>query len=227
MQRIVTRGLAVALFALVVSPVLAQRQPGPGAGFGGQGIGTLVTNKSVQEELKLTEEQVTALKTAGEGVREKFKADLDKAREGKDREKMTELFKTMSEESNKVMTKAVAEHLKPEQAKRLKQIELQVAGTRALTREDVQKELKLSEKQVGEIKAIGEEAQKDVTDLFKDAGGDRTKMQEARTKIQAIQKESAEKAMGKLSAEQKTHWQEMTGAKFELKQGGGRPRPNL
>src|SRR6185369_5869984 len=49
------RRLCLALLAVAVlsSPALAQRRLGSG-GFGG---GTLLTNKSVQEELKLTDEQ--------------------------------------------------------------------------------------------------------------------------------------------------------------------------
>src|SRR5271170_1720706 len=64
MNRLVTRSLALALFALVVTPVFAQRQPGFGFGGGQMGIAQLVTNKSVQEELKLTEDQIAKLKSA-------------------------------------------------------------------------------------------------------------------------------------------------------------------
>jgi Spy/CpxP family protein refolding chaperone len=223
MNRFVLRSLALGVFALVVTSVIAQRpQPGGPGGFGGQmGIAQLVTNKSVQEELKLTEDQIAKFKTASDEVRTKFKADLDKARESKDFKAMGDVMKSMNEESSKVMTKLMDDTLKPDQVKRIKQIELQVAGTRALaSNAEVQKTLKLSESQIGEIKAINEEAQKDKQELFKSAGMDREKFKEVQAKSKEIDKDASEKSISKLSPEQKKQWIDMTGPKFELKMGG-------
>jgi Spy/CpxP family protein refolding chaperone len=227
MNRFGTRALALGVFALVVTTVTvyAQRQPMGGPGFGQMGIAQLVTNKSVQEELKLTDDQVAKFKTASEGIREKFKADLDKAREGKDYKAMTEVMKTMNEESSKALTKLGGDILKPEQMTRLKQIELQVGGTRSLaSNADVQKTLKLTESQIGEIKAINEDAQKDVMEVMKSAGRDREKMTEARKKVEEINKDASDKSISKLTPEQKKQWIDMTGPKFELKMG---MRPGL
>src|SRR6266511_2221757 len=47
--------LTFAVVALFAAPATAQRQPRPGGGFGG--FGNLLTNKSVQEELKITDDQ--------------------------------------------------------------------------------------------------------------------------------------------------------------------------
>ncbi len=224
MNRFGTRALALGVFALVVTTVYARSQP-MGGGFGQMGIAQLVTNKSVQEELKLTDDQVAKFKTASEGVREKFKADLDKAREAKDFKAMGEVMKSMNEESSKTITKLGDELLKPEQMKRLKQIELQVGGMRTLANNaEVQKTLKLSESQVGEIKAITEDAQKDVMEVMKSAGRDREKMTEARKKVEEINKDATDKSLSKLTPEQKKQWIDMTGPKFELKMG---MRPGL
>jgi hypothetical protein len=219
MNRLVMRGLALGLFALIVTPVFAQRQPMGGFGFGGpQGIAQLVTNKSVQEELKLTEDQIAKFKTASEEINSKYKAELDKAREAKDFKAQGEVRKTMNEESTKVLTKLAEDTLKPEQVKRLKQIELQVGGTRALvSNADVQKALKLTESQIGEIKAINEDAQKDAMEVRKAAGKDREKQKEAQTKVAEINKDAAEKSLNKLTPDQKKQWIDMTGPKFDLK----------
>jgi hypothetical protein len=220
MNRFVTRSLALALFALVVVPVFAQ-PPFPGGGFGVLGIAQLVTNKSVQEELKLTEDQIAKLKAASDGVRAKYKDQLDEVRKSKDFTKMGEINKSMSEESTKVITKLGDEILKPEQMKRLKQIEIQVAGPRALaSNADVQKALMLSESQIGEIKAINDDAQKDIQEVRKGAGFDREKLMEVQKKVAEINKDASEKSLKKLTPEQQKQWIDMTGPKFELKMGG-------
>jgi hypothetical protein len=224
MQRFVTRGLAMALFALVVSPVFAQQPMRGGGGFGQMGIAQMVTNKSVQEELKLTPDQVTTFTKASEEVKTKFKAEMDKAKDAKDFKAMGEVMKTMNEESTKVLLKIADDTLKPDQVKRLKQIELQVGGTRALaSNADVQKTLKLTESQVGEIKAINEDAQKDIQEVRKGAGRDPEKLKEVKTKTDAINKDATEKVLNKLSPEQKKEWIDMTGPKFELKMDMRRP----
>src|SRR5262249_33599198 len=76
MRNLCKVSLSLALVGLLASPALAQRQrqPRPGGGFGG---GNLLTNKSVQEELKLSKEQKDKLEEAGKTVREK----MQKARE--------------------------------------------------------------------------------------------------------------------------------------------------
>ena len=66
---------------------------------------------------------------------------------GKDMEKRTALFKTMAEETNKVMTKTMDETLKPDQIKRLKQINGRSTARATLaSNEEVQKALKLTRK---------------------------------------------------------------------------------
>jgi hypothetical protein len=137
------------------------------------------------------------------------------------REKMGELRKAETEE----IDKAVPTVLKADQVKRLKQLEVQAGGLRALSKEDVQTSLKLTDAQKKSIKDSTDELTKDVQEMFQSAGGDRSKMAEMFTKIQGMQKEALEKAVNSLNDDQKKEWKELNGAKFEFpaRTGGRRP----
>ena len=141
MRSVYAKVLAAGLIALAASPAFAQppRPGGPGGpgGFGQQqppSVGRLLANDKVQEELKLTDDQKAAVKKASDEVNAKYKDDLDKARSGMDFQKMGELRKTMSAD----LEKALADVLKPEQTKRVKQIQVQAAGLAAFSMDDVQ-----------------------------------------------------------------------------------------
>jgi hypothetical protein len=220
MRTLALRAIAAGVALVLAYPVLAQ-QPGGGGRFGGGfggpgGTKMLLLNKSVQDELKLTDDQKADLTK----VQEKQRAAMAKARESRDdRDKAREIVTAANEEAGKEIDKWKEGGLKPDQSKRLKQIELQVGGIRAFTEADVQKELKLNEKQTGEIKDISEGLTKDVRDLFGSAGtgGDRAKMRE---KMEGLRKEAMEKVNGILTDEQKAKWKEMVGEKFEIKMDG-------
>ena len=64
------RFAALVLAIGLVAPLFAQRQPG-GMGRGMDGS-MLLTQKSVQEEIKLTEDQVAKVEKVGKDLREKF-----------------------------------------------------------------------------------------------------------------------------------------------------------
>jgi hypothetical protein len=213
------RFLGLCLAIGVATPLLAQR---PG-GFGGGGVSTamLVGQKSVQEEVKLTDDQVAKAKKVNEDIRAKYADDLKNS--FKDREKAAELRKKMSEETNK----ALAEVLKPDQLKRIRQIEIQLGGLNSLSRDDVAKELKLTDKQKDDLKGRVDDLRKDTGEIFKDAGKD--KFAEASVKARTLSQEAATKFVSTLSDDQKTAYKEMTGKKFDGKIEfgmGGRPRPN-
>jgi Spy/CpxP family protein refolding chaperone len=213
MKRLFAGLAVVAVAALIVSSALAQ-QPGrqrQGAGGGG-GMSSvqLLGQKSVQEELKLTDDQVKKVTDLTQKQRELFRGVQDLSQEERAK-KMQELQKENQ--------KAVADILKPEQAKRLKQITLQLRGGRALTDPEVAKELGLTAEQKQKVKEIQDETAKETAKL-RDAGLDR---QEAAKKRQEITKSSNEKLTGILTADQKTKWKEMTGEPFkgEIRPLGG------
>jgi len=215
MKKLAQITLAAAIVAMAVSPALAQqRQRQPGRGFGGGfGGGTvyLLTQKSVQDELKLSEEQVKQVKE----LQEKQRADRPNF-QGGDRE---EIQKKMAER-RKAENEAVAKILKPEQLKRVKQIGLQQQGARALNNEEVAKALKITDEQKGKIREIQMKAFEEMRDVGRG--------EEARTKIQELMKKTNEKVMGVLTAEQKTKLKEMQGkpftGKIERQQFGRRNR---
>ncbi len=204
--------LATGVLALVGSLALAQRGGGP---FRGPSPMMLLGQESVQKELKLTPDQI-----------EKTKAALDKQREafqglgnlqGEERAKK---FEEMRKEADKT----IAEILKPDQAKRLKQITLQQQGVRgAVANPEIAKELGITEDQKGKIQEIQEETGKQMQELAQ--GGF---SEENRKKMQEISKAANDKVMGLLTDDQKSKWKEITGEPFkgEIRFGppGGGPR---
>jgi len=203
----------------MAAPALAQqpqRQRGQGGrgGFGG-GVSAamLLANKGVQEELKLTPEEADKAKEAADKIREKYRDDLAKLQDlsqEERREKSGELMKSISADTKK----ALADVLKPDQMKRLHQIELQARGGEAFAEPDVQKTLKLSDEQKEKLKTISEDSRKEMREARQ---GARDNPGDAATKIAAVRKASNEKAMGVLTDDQKKEWKEMTGAPFEVK----------
>ena len=132
MRTLAKMALSVAVAAFVASVSLAQPGERPGGGRGmGQSGPALLLNKSVQEELKLTDDQKADLHKVSEKQTEAAKKAFEDNKG--DREKAMEAIKTIREDTNKSLAKTVAS-LKPDQAKRFKQIEIQVEGVRHLHR---------------------------------------------------------------------------------------------
>jgi LTXXQ motif family protein len=219
MRNVCTKIVTVGLVLLAASPAFAQPRPGgrPGGGFPAPGAAQLLGMEKVQEELKLTDDQKAQITK----ITEKYKEDMAKARADMNREKMGELRKAESEE----IEKAVPTVLKAAQVKRLKQLEVQAGGLRALSKEDVQSALKLTDAQKKSIKDSTEELAKDAKEMFDGANGDRTKMGEIFTKIQAMQKEAMEKTVNGLTDDQKKEWKELNGEKFNFPAPQRGPRP--
>ena len=185
---------------LVVPLLFAQGRARVGGGGGGSLF--LLTQKSVQDELKLSEEQVKKVTALEEKQREGFKGFKDLSKEDR---------KTKMEERAKETKKSVDEILKPEQVKRLKQISLQQSGSRAFSEPEVAEALKLSDEQKEKIKTIQEDAAKEMRGLFT-PDGDRA---EARKKMEAARKATDEKVQGVLSAEQKSKFKDLAGEPFK------------
>ena len=240
MRSVCKNMLVLGLALLLAGPALAQRGQGRG-GFGGGfgGPGFLLQNPGVQKELKLSDDQVKKITETTESIRDKHRDEfeaLGKLEGDERREKGQELRKKVSEETQK----ALAEILKPEQNKRLKEITLQQEGARAFNDPEVQKALNLTDDQKEKIKTINEDAAKEMGDLFpprgrRGGGGggappDPGAFKERMTKMAAMRKETLDKATSVLNDDQKKTWKDMTGAPFEVKfefppggpRGGGR-----
>jgi hypothetical protein len=215
-MRLSWKRLAVLLTAIVITlPVLAQLIPG---GFGGPpNLATLISNSGVVEELKLTEEQQSAFKKITDAVADKFKDDFEKAKADKDFKAIGEIFRKRNEASSEAITKELDKILKPDQLKRLKQIELQALGLAAFTKESVVKDLKLTDGQTAKIKGLSEDLDKDIREMFKEATKD--KFIETFKKAAEMRTAILDKVTGVLTDDQKKKWKEMTGDKYELKFG--------
>jgi hypothetical protein len=209
--------MALAVVTMVSALVWAQQQQrgGRGGGVGG-GFGTLalLSQKSVQNELKLSEDQVKKVKELTDKQRESFRGLRDLSQEERQKK---------MQERTKANEKAVAEILKADQIKRVKQISWQLQGPRAFSDPAVADALKLTDQQKEKVKTIQQETRTARGD--RQGGGNR---EEARKKAEAARKSANEKLMNVLTTEQKTKWKELTGEPFKGEisrpQPGGRNR---
>lgn len=192
------------LMVLVASDTNAQGPLGGGGGFG------LMLNKGVQQEIKLTDEQKEKL---GEKMKEMMPRMFELLTKTKDLSK--EERQAKFKEIQAATDKEIATILKPEQAKRLKQIVRQQSIVASLTAdEEVIKAVKLSDDQKKKLAEINDEAMKDLQELSKGKGAFSKENQE---KIAAVRKEAKEKAMKLLTEEQMKTWKELTGEPYEVK----------
>lgn len=190
--------VAVGLAAGMVSVSMAQqggRQGGFGGGFGGRGPVMLVQNKAVQEDLKVSEEQVDKLNTWGKEYGTKLRETMkDKFAGLKDlsAEERTTKMATIQAEISKDAYKELDPLLKPEQVTRLHQIERQAAGANAFQDPEVASALKLTDDQKSKVKTAIDEFRKDqreaMTGVFGGGAPDQAKMKEAMAKVQKLQK---------------------------------------
>lgn len=204
-MRIAVKAVVALVAAVLVAGQTAAQDSPSARGFVGGSLG-LVQNAGVQKELKLTEEQIEKAKTATREVFGKFKDDFGKLKEATP-EQRAELGKKFSDEAHKVL----ADVLKPEQLKRLKEIERQQRG---LTDLDSQQALKLSDEQKAKVKKITEEHTEKVREARKSF---RDNPKEAIEKINALNKAAREKEANLLTDDQKKQWKELTGESFEVK----------
>lgn len=200
---------------LMVGQALAQG--GGRGGFGGASGVTLVQQKSVQDELKLSEEQIEKLKQVGAKMRESFGGGGG----GGDREEARKKF----EEARQVAEKDMNGILSADQTKRLKEITLQQTGPMALARPEVAKEVGLSDDQQVKVKEITDALTSEMRGQFQaGGGGDR---EEARKKMATLRKDTNEKVLALLKDDQKKAWEKLVGEPFkgEIQPlGGNRPR---
>jgi hypothetical protein len=234
MRRLTTFAGALALIGLLAPDALSQQQRRPqqrrpqqqqqqpqrGQGFGGfsRDLTSLLAQKSVQTELKLSDDQVKKVTQLAE-------SRGATARPQRGQTTNREELRKQQEERAQASEKALAEILKPEQLKRAKQISWQQQGTQAFANAEVATALQLSNEQKEKIRGIQEQAQQARGQLFqRGAGGN---FEEARKKMEEARKATDEKVMNVLSAEQKTKWKELTGEPFkgEIQRGTRPARP--
>ena len=215
--------LTFGLVAAFTTPAWAQGRGGMMGGMMGGGGVQLITNASVQKEIKLEEEQAEKVKGVAEELRGNIRESMSSLQdlEPQDRmKKMQEIQRT----TNEAGMKALGVILKPDQMKRFHEVVLQQEGPAVLaTHPMLAKKLKVSDEQVGKITAIQAEMRTEMRDL-RDASDPAAAMAKLR-------KTTNDKALAVMTDSQKKEWKDMLGEPFEIKMeggpggfGGGRPR---
>jgi Spy/CpxP family protein refolding chaperone len=215
--------VALGLAAVLATPAMAQQRRGPGGfgGFGrGAGLSMLLSNASVQEELKLDDSQKEKVKEFADKAREKMTAAREEL-QNLSQEERGKKFRELTAEANAAARKTASEVLKPEQHKRLEQIELQVGGANAFESEHLQKKLSITDEQKSAIASIIEASNKEAGEIFQSSQSDR---QAAMEKIRELRKKTLEDVKGKLTDDQKSKYTELLGSPFEIKFEGGTGR---
>jgi hypothetical protein len=168
-------------------------------GRGGLTLSELLMEKSVQEELKLTEDQIKSVRDV-DGKRHELWQGLEKLPQEERWAKIQERIK-----ENEA---GLAGVIGSEQMARLKQISLQVRGMRAFSDPTVVKDLSLTDEQNEKLRTIRKEAWQSLGPI------DWSKREENREKFEAAGKAAYEKSLEALTTEQAAKWKEMIGAPF-------------
>ncbi len=219
-MRITSRLLASMVLVMVIGVSASAQQPRPGGfgGFGGAGFAggfggggqnlksTLLSNKALQDELKISDE----MKEKFAKFQEAQMAEMQKlATLGQEDDDQIARLKAQIKviEDRKELLKG----LSAEQTKRLDQIDRQRMGLAAFANEKVAKDLKISDDQKDKFKTINDELQKDIRELFQAGFGADTQK-----KMQSLREEALDKCVELLTADQRKQWKEMIGEKFDL-----------
>ncbi|MBX3415770.1 MAG: hypothetical protein KF708_24005 [Pirellulales bacterium] len=198
--------LATLLVIGVAGDALAQRPGGGerrgfGGGFGGPVF--LLGNESVQQELKLTDEQKQEAEKIAESDREAVRGLRDLPRE-QIRARIAERIKNTNDKLAKVLDAA--------QLKRLKQISWQQRGARAFSDPEVAEELKLTPAQTEQIETIQEDAGTEMRAISEENEGDR---EGTRRKFVELAAATKAKIVDLLTPDQQTKFKELLGEPFE------------
>ncbi len=231
-------GIGIAFGALVSMAAVAVAQPPGGRGglrgrtiAGGMGGLGLLRMEQVQKELSLSEQQKTKLQELAEKTREEARERFSGARDlsQEERRKRFEDMREEMQERAEKLQKQITEILKPEQVKRLRQIELQQQGPAALMRPVVAETVGLTDEQKEKLQQIASDTREKMRGIFEEMrGGDRERRGErggeVREKMQQIRQEGEKEAMAILKPEQKQKLGEMMGEPFELDRSQFAPR---
>lgn len=190
----------------------------PGKPSNGRELLDLVNQKGVQEDLALTESQIQKVNDLNE-------------RQGQAQASLS------TDERARQAETGVYRILDRRQGARLRQIALQVRGTRAFTDDDIMRALKLTVQQRDDIKAIQDQASKELRASFENQNRNKDnkekqklteeqqkKLQEQmREKMRESRKNTEAKILEVLTPKQQSIWQDMTGDPFtgEVSRGGG------
>jgi hypothetical protein len=161
----------------------------------------LLRHKSVQEDLKLSDEVITKVQDFS-------------ARQWKKAQEVQNLSEDKREAKWQEMTKENKKFLKgtltTDQLKRLDQIGMQVAGLLWVNRADVSKQLGLTSEQRKKARQLQKTAHKEMHDLIHSDS-----KEEKAEKFHALHETNRKRLSGLLTDEQKATWKTLRGKKFQ------------
>ncbi len=175
--------LVVTAMSLLAASAIAQRGQGGMMRMGGmQNSGVfLLMRPDVQRDIELTADQKAQLETIQQEATAQMRAMFEGMRDGGGG--FDTMRETMEKFQAEVTKKAYAVLTEP-QRKRVKEIEVQLQGNRAILNPDIQKDLGLSDEQKGKIKSLqsnleaaNQALMQDVRDGVLDMQGARERME--------------------------------------------------
>lgn len=230
MKRLVT---FVAIAALLATAALSMAQGGGGGrggfGQGRFGMGGMMTDmmllgrKDVQTDIKFTEDQQKQIHALQERQREEMQGMFQGGGGGGDREAMMKAMQDMQKKYQAEVDKITT----ADQKKRLKEIRIQLAGSRGALQPDVQKDLGLTPEQVSklaELQRKQQEANQALMQKVRDGEIERDQLQELRQKNDKALEDEIAKV---LTDANKAKLKELAGAPFKADPEEGRRRPPL
>lgn len=220
--------------AAIASLAIASAQPGGGGQGRGQGRGgmmgmmrgggqggalALLGREDVKDDLGITSEQNSQLKAIQDGIRDKMMAKMQEAGitfGGGQRPDMAEMQKLIAPVMKEIETE-MEKVLKPEQKKRLDEIDVQLSGNRIAQREKYQKLLELTPDQIAKVKKLGDTAQQANQAVMEKARNQEIEWTEVRT-INEKNSKALDAEIGKvLTQAQKDKIKEWSGKPFVAK----------
>jgi hypothetical protein len=220
MRRVLSLWMVCGLIACSLS-ALAQ---GGGRGQGRMGMmggGMMMLSiPEVQQELKMTPDQISKLQSKSQEVRQ---ATMELMREAGGPQAFQEMSQEerqqLMEKMQAIQKKAISELLNADQQKRYHQLELQQQGVMAFGRKEVREALKLTADQGEKIQEIQRSQMQAMREAMQ--GVDFQNMtdeerQAMQRRMEALQKATYDKCVAVLTAEQQKQWKEMIGEPFKF-----------
>jgi Spy/CpxP family protein refolding chaperone len=219
-----TLALAAAFLAAAQAQAAEGSRRGPGRGYGGSSLLSLLRREQVQKEMKLNEEQTAKVNQLVEKLGAEMREQFAALREIEDRDQRRAKMTELGDQFDDKVREQLRDVVEREQMMRLYQIRMQVRPVAdSLANRYVVRRLKLTEEQQKKVAEIAKESQAKQSELF--AGmreASEEKRDEVLQKLRQVRSDADEKALAVLTDEQKKAFEEMKGEKIELEMGPGR-----
>jgi hypothetical protein len=210
-MRCITR---VFCFSILLAAVFALRSSGqsglypPRPPFTGYDV--LLLSESVQQELKLTTEQLRQVKEFVRDTRIRRGGEFEKNRYPTEEraDKAKGMLRAISDDT----LQGVAAYLKPEQLQRLKQIRIQWNGLQAFFEPETQA-LGLTAAQKQELEKIGQWLKESMSKAVQDPS--KRNLQAKLDAMGGLRRQAMARAVALLSQDQKKTWHQLVGEPFQ------------